>query len=81
MTRVVFGRDDADLARVLSSEQQTADELKASGLIVGTPAAIVDQIGKMAEAGMYRVMLQWLDLDDLDGLEAMAKSVLPQVSK
>lgn len=81
MTRVVFGRDDADLARVLSSEQQTADELKASGLIVGTPAAIVDQIGRMAEAGMYRVMLQWLDLDDLDGLEAMAKSILPQVSK
>ena len=24
-------------------------------------------------------MLQWLDLDDMDGLEAMAEAVLPQL--
>jgi hypothetical protein len=29
--------------------------------------------------GVQRVMLQWLDLDDLDGLEAMAHTVLPQL--
>jgi hypothetical protein len=30
----------------------------------------------LEEAGLQRIMLQWLDLDDLDGLEALAKAVL-----
>ncbi len=34
------------------------------------------QLGRLAEAGVQRVMLQWLDLDDLDGLEALARGVL-----
>jgi hypothetical protein len=29
--------------------------------------------------GLQRVMLQWLDLDDLDGLEELARTVLPLV--
>jgi hypothetical protein len=41
---------------------------------------VVDQLGEFAGAGAQRVMLQWLDLDDLDGLERLAHSVLPQVS-
>jgi len=81
MTRVVFGRDEADLQRVLSTEGQSAEAMRASGIIVGTSSQIVDQLGKLADAGLYRVMLQWLDLDDMDGLEALAKSVLPQVSQ
>jgi hypothetical protein len=47
------------------------------GLIVGTPAEVKCQVGRLAEAGLQRVMLQWLDLDDLAGLEALAKAVLP----
>jgi len=34
-------------------------------------------LGRLAEAGVQRIMLQWLDLDDLDGLEALARGVLP----
>jgi hypothetical protein len=30
----------------------------------------------MEQAGLQRVLLQWLDLDDLAGLEALAKAVL-----
>ena len=48
---------------------------------VGTASAIVDQIGKYVEAGVERFMLQWLELDDLDGIEAVAKSVLPHFHK
>ncbi len=33
----------------------------------------------LAEAGAQRVMLQWLAPDDLDRLEALARSVLLQV--
>ncbi len=75
MTGVVFGRDDVDFHNKLGS--RSAAELREHGVIVGTPSAIVDQLGRLAEAGVQRVMLQWLDLDDLDGLEAIAHAVLP----
>ncbi|HBY92682.1 MAG: TIGR03560 family F420-dependent LLM class oxidoreductase [Ardenticatenaceae bacterium] len=76
MTNVVFGRDEAELLRNLQG--RPAAELRAQGRIVGTPSRVVEQLGTLAEAGVQRVMLQWLDLDDLDRLEAMATSVLPQ---
>jgi F420-dependent oxidoreductase-like protein len=79
MTRLVFGRDDAELSRKLAANGEKRDELSSNGVVAGTPNALVEQLGKLAESGLYRVMLQWLDLDDLDGLEAFAKSVLPQV--
>ncbi|GIV77602.1 MAG: LLM class F420-dependent oxidoreductase [Litorilinea sp.] len=74
MTGLFFGRDDRELARVLDG--RPADELRAQGRVVGTPQAVVDQLGALAEAGAQRVMLQWLDLDNLDGLEALAQAVL-----
>ncbi len=38
------------------------------------------QCGRAFEqAGAEEVMLQWLDLDDIDGLQAFAASVLPRV--
>jgi hypothetical protein len=30
---------------------------------------------------VQRIMLQWLDLDDIDGLEGIARDVMPQVAK
>jgi hypothetical protein len=49
-------------------------------MAIGTGNEIVTQLGQWAEAGVQRIMLQWLDLDDLDRLEAMAQAVLPQLS-
>jgi hypothetical protein len=37
---------------------------------------VSEQLARLAETGIDRVMLQWLDLDDLDGLEALATAVL-----
>ncbi|MCB8942618.1 MAG: TIGR03560 family F420-dependent LLM class oxidoreductase [Ardenticatenaceae bacterium] len=80
MTGCIFGRDEAEVAAKLAPRNVTYDELRQRGNIaVGTGNQIVEQLGRWAEAGIYRVMLQWMDLDDLDGLEAMAQSVLPQV--
>ena len=53
--------------------------LREGGLILGTPNEIVDQLGVWAEAGAQRVMLQWLDLDDVDGLEVLARDVMAQL--
>ena len=35
-----------------------------------------EQLAELEKAGVQRVMLQWLDLDDLDGLSALAKAIL-----
>ncbi len=77
MTNVVFGRDDAEVKRKL--EGRDANELQSRGFMVGTADAVVAQIGAYADAGVQRIMLQWLDFDDLDGLAALARGVLPQL--
>ena len=73
MTGLAFGRDDAEVQRRLKGN--SADDLKARGVVVGTPGEVVEQISRIAETGIYRLMLQWLDLDDLDGLAAFAHTV------
>lgn len=78
MTEVVFGQDSTALQSKLSNSNHTAQELKERGLVVGTGNEIVDQLGAWEEIGVQRIMLQWLDLDDLAGLEAFAHAVLPQ---
>ena len=77
MTRVVFGCTDAEVECKLGGESR--ERLRARGLVVGTSSEIVEQLGSLAEAGVQRVMLQWLEVDDLDGLETLARSVLSQL--
>jgi F420-dependent oxidoreductase-like protein len=76
MTRVIFGRTEADVENKLDGEAR--DELPAA-VLAGTTGELVDRLGRLSEAGAHRVMLQWLEVDDIDGLEAMAHSVLPQL--
>ncbi len=74
MTDLVFGRTDAELRTKLASRDE--DALRARGVIVGTGSEVREQLAVLAEAGAAHIMLKWLDLDDLDGLEALAKAVL-----
>ncbi|MEX2161653.1 MAG: LLM class F420-dependent oxidoreductase [Anaerolineales bacterium] len=78
MVGVYFGRDSKQLEEVVRVSGKSAEELRQAGRLVGEGSQIVEQLGSLAEAGCQRVMLQWLQQDDLDGLEALAKSVLPQ---
>jgi F420-dependent oxidoreductase-like protein len=71
MTGLAFGRTDVELAAALRGRD--AAQLQSRGGVVGTPAAVTDQLGAFAAAGVECVMLQWLDLDDLDRLEALAR--------
>jgi F420-dependent oxidoreductase-like protein len=77
MTRVEIG-DEAALMRKKTSTL-SLDELRAKGLVLGTPGEIVEQLGTLAEAGVQRVMLQWLDQDNLDDLEVLARDVMGQL--
>ena len=82
MTGCVFGKDEAEVKRKVearTSGKRTADELRQRGVAVGTANQIADQLGQLAESGVQRVMLQWLELDDLEGIAAMAQGILHQI--
>ena len=73
MTGCFFGKDEAALKKKL--EGRNMDQLRERQFIVGTKNEVVDQLGKFAEAGVQRVMLQWLDLDDMENLGALGEVV------
>ncbi|NYV76165.1 LLM class F420-dependent oxidoreductase [Streptomyces sp. UH6] len=75
---VCVGRDDAEVARRAERIGREVDELKLNGL-AGSPAEVVEKIGRYAEAGSRRVYLQLLDLEDLDHLELIASQVQTQL--
>lgn len=77
MTRVVYRPTQARLDTFLH-ESGISDEARHGGaMIVGTANAVIDQIGLRAEAGVERFMLQWMEMDDLENLELLARDVLP----
>jgi F420-dependent oxidoreductase-like protein len=78
MSTVVFGRNEQEIQQKVASTGKTVEDLRAAGLFVGTASEIVEQLGQLAQAGIQRVMFQWLEIDDIDRLEALANSVLPQ---
>jgi alkanesulfonate monooxygenase SsuD/methylene tetrahydromethanopterin reductase-like flavin-dependent oxidoreductase (luciferase family) len=53
--------------------------MRARGEAVGTPAEVVDLIGRHAENGASRIYLQTFDLADLDHLDLVAAEVAPQL--
>lgn len=81
MARVIFGKDDADLRAKLAKEKPSSDKLLEWNVIAGTAPMIVDRIGQYVEADCERFMLMWQDQDDIEGLELMARDVLPQFHK
>lgn len=73
MTRVVFGRSEAEVGEQLDGRDR--EELENRGVIVGTAPEVHEHLEALADAGADRVMLQWLELDDLDRLEALADAL------
>ena len=74
MTNVIYGRNDGEVTTKLDGRDPA--RLQARGVLTGTTSAVQDQLAQLAAVGVQRVMLQWLDLDDMDGLEAFARAVL-----
>jgi F420-dependent oxidoreductase-like protein len=75
MTGLRFGRTKEELDEKLAARNQTAEELRKRGFIVGVGEDVMEQLKELQDAGLQRVMLQWLDLDDWKGLDALAKAV------
>jgi F420-dependent oxidoreductase-like protein len=81
MMRAIYG-DDARIQQItaqMSNDRRTItkDDLVERGFIIGQGQEIVDQVGAWVERGVERFMLQWLEPDNMDGLEAMAQDLLP----
>ena len=75
---VCCGRTRAEVARRAAAISEDVAQLAATGL-AGSPAQIVDKLGRFAEVGVSRMYLQVLDLHDLDHLELLAGEVMPRV--
>ncbi|WP_351231014.1 LLM class F420-dependent oxidoreductase [Streptomyces sp. NPDC002133] len=75
---VCAGKDDAEVARRAAAIGREVGELKTNGL-AGSPAEVVDKLGRYAAAGSSRVYLQVLDLHDLDHLELISSQVQSQL--
>jgi F420-dependent oxidoreductase-like protein len=76
MTGCLFGKDEAALNEKVAAFDAKLEDIQRHGFIAGNADAVNEQLGRLEEAGVQRLMLQWLDLDDLEGLEALAKAVL-----
>jgi F420-dependent oxidoreductase-like protein len=78
MTRgLVAATQDELMAK--ASEDDIA-RIKERDAVVGTPNEVVEILGRKAELGLAGVMLQWLNPDDISGLEVVAEKVLPQLA-
>lgn len=76
MTGCVFGRDESALARKINFYGKTLEEIQQRGIVAGSSSTIKEQLQALEQAGLQRIMLQWLDLDDLESLEVLAKEIL-----
>ncbi len=84
MTGCIFGGDPDEVANKVNLRthgQRTVSEMRERGMVVGTADEIVGQCRALAGVGVQRLMLQWLDLDDTAGLEAMADGILAKLSQ
>jgi F420-dependent oxidoreductase-like protein len=73
------GADEAEIDRRAAAIGREKAELRENGL-AGTPAEVVEKIGRYAALGAERIYLQVLDLADLDHLRLVAREVMPHVA-
>lgn len=76
MTGCIFGKDDATFQAKITKRRKTIEELRRGGTVTGSLSAVKEQLAALEEVGLQRIMLQWLDLDDLESLEVLAKGIL-----
>ena len=77
MGGALVGRTDAEfqtnLAAAAAKRSITPKELEDryvnNGFPIGTPTRVAETVSALAEAGVERIYVQWLDLDDLDAMK------------
>lgn len=78
MTNLTYAKNSKVLNEKLNGRD--IEEMKNKGIIVGHSAEVIEQLKSLESIGIDEIMLQWLDLEDFDGLENFAINVLPHFS-
>jgi F420-dependent oxidoreductase-like protein len=76
-------RDQADLERKIKRNpgmQTLIAVLNGREPFTGTPDQLIQKIKVYEQAGVEELFFQWLDMDDIEGIRAFARDVLPYVS-
>lgn len=68
----------AEAEERLARHGHTLNDAREDGLLVCPLEMYVERLREYEIAGAQRAMLQWIDLDDIAGIEALAKEVLPE---
>ena len=76
MTGCVFGKEETLDNKMKAYGAESLEELREHGMIAGDADTVREQLKQLEEAGLQRIMLQWLAQDDLEGLEMLANAVL-----
>jgi F420-dependent oxidoreductase-like protein len=71
---VCVGADEKEFLRRAEAIGRPPEQLKGGG-VGGTPDEALEMLGKLAELGITRTYLQYLDLDDHDHLRIVAAEV------
>ena len=86
MIPLAIGRDRSDVAQRIAAARATFPQMPAdedgwrdASFLVGSPADAVASLKEWEEAGVQRVLLQMLDMEDLAAIELFARNVLPLV--
>ncbi|MHB1911501.1 MAG: LLM class F420-dependent oxidoreductase [Acidimicrobiales bacterium] len=75
---VCAGSDEAEVARRAARIGRDPAELRKNGA-AGTPAEVVEALGRWQAAGAEVAYLQVLDVEDLDHIELLAAEVMPHI--
>jgi len=86
MIPLAIGRDRTDVTQRIAAARATFPQMPAdeeswrkASFLVGAPADVVASLRTWQAAGVQRVLLQMLDMEDLAAIELVARHVLPQV--
>jgi hypothetical protein len=77
MTGLFFGYSGDEVEERVKSRGRTLEESRELGLVIGEAEGVIEQLKGLETAGLDRIMLQWLDLDDEDRLGVFGEAVLP----
>jgi F420-dependent oxidoreductase-like protein len=83
MVGCIFGKNDAQVEERVAARtygERSVDDLRKRGAVIGTVPQFAEKLKLLHQAGVQRVMLQWIDLDDIEGLEIIAQEVLPELA-
>ncbi len=77
----IVGADDAEIARRLTAIGQTREQFDNGANIIGTPAQVVEKVGRLRDLGASRVYFQLMDLRDVDHADQLGTEVVPHLPR